>query len=206
MLGVQDAFAARFGARCATQEKVAASFDVSSRDAIRKKVYVISNVAYPISNRLSVDKDDLLVFLNKASSLDYYDDHENRVVYHRSPLESYGAERLCVKNRYVFGADKLGIPNDFIKKLKASYDWNYPIDEGCVKSATTGYMVAKYMEQLYPDREIVLVNFGYSVAKSTYRCPWHNWVFEAKDLARFRHVFTAEVRNDANSSAARQSK
>lgn len=197
MLGVRDAFAARFEARCSTQEDFATSGARSSHDAIRKKVYVISNVAYPAKNRLSVDKDDLLVFLNKASSLDYYDDHENRVVYHRCPEDAYGEERLCVKNRYMFGAGKLSIPNEFIKKLNASYDWDYPIDDGCVRSATTGYVVANYMEHLYPDREVVLVNFGYSVAKSTYRCPWHNWEFEARDLARFRHVFTAEVRADA---------
>ena len=191
---VNEAFARRFEAGCAMQEKDATPGISSSHDAMRKKVYVISNVAYPVENRLSVDNDDLLVFLNKASSIDYYDDHENRVVYHRCPEDAYGAERLCVKNRYVFGAGKLSIPSDFIKKLKASYDWNYKIDDGCVKSATTGYMVANYMENLYPDREIVLVNFGYSVAKSTYRCPWHNWEFEARELARFRHVFTAEVR------------
>lgn len=164
----------------------------------RSKVYVISNVAYPEENRLSVDDDDLLVFLNNANSLDYYGTHENRVVYHRSPNKSYGEERLCVKNRYVFGAGNLSIPDGFIKNLKAAYDWDYPIEEGKVRSATTGYMVAKYMEHLYPDREIVLVNFGYAVAKSTYRCPWHNWAFEARELAKFRHVFTADVRSDSD--------
>lgn len=168
----------------------------------RKKVYVISNVAYDRKDRLQVDKDDILVFLNKAASLDYYEGHEHRYVYRRKPAEEYGEERLCVRNRYVFDAGDLGIPGDFLRALRAAYDWNYPIEEGKVKSATTGYMVAKYMAFKYPDREVVLVNFGYSVAKSTYRCPWHNWRFEAHDLAKFRHVFTTAVRDDGAAQEA----
>ena len=57
---------------------------------------------------------------------------------------------------------------------------------------TTGYMVTKWMQQLYPDKEIYLVNFGYEVQKSTYRCPWHNWKFEAEQLAGFKHIFLEE--------------
>ena len=163
----------------------------------RGKVYVISNVDYPREARLAVDEDDILVFLNTARSIDYYDDHENKVIYHRTPGSTYGEERLCVKNRYVFDAGDLGIPSSFIRSLKAGYDWDYPIEKDKVKSATTGYMVAKYMEHIHPDREIVLVNFGYTVAKSTYRCPWHNWVFEAHELAKFRHIFTATVHDEA---------
>ena len=163
-----------------------------------KKVYIISNVVYPSDRRINVNPGDLLVFLNKASSIDYYSDHENKVVYHRSPNESYGPERLCVKNRYVFGAGELGIPDGFIKELKKTYDWDYPIENGKTRCMTTGYMVAKYMAHKYPIREIVLVNFGYAVANSTYRCPYHNWAFEAKDLAGFRHVFTADVRDGAS--------
>ena len=168
----------------------------------RKKVYVISNVAYDRKDRLQVDKDDILVFLNKAASLDYYEGHEHRYVYRRKPTKEYGEERLCVRNRYVFDAGNLGIPGAFLKSLRAAYDWNYPIEKGKVRSATTGYMVAKYMAYKYPDREVVLVNFGYSVAKSTYRCPWHNWRFEAHDLASFRHVFTTTVRDDGEAQEA----
>lgn len=167
-------------------------------DEALKKVYIISNVVYPYDRRMNVNPGDLLVFLNKASSIDYYSDHENKVVYHRSPNESYGPERLCVKNRYVFGAGELGIPDGFIEELKKTYDWDYPIENGKTKCMTTGYMVAKYMAHKYPIREIVLVNFGYAVAKSTYRCPWHNWAFEARELAKFRHVFTADVRSDSD--------
>ena len=157
------------------------------------KVYVVSNVAYPESRKLNVSPDDLLVFLNKAASLDYYEGHANKVLYRRKPAESYGPERLCIRNRYVFDAGTLGIPDSFIRGLRAEYDWDYPIEKGKVRSMTTGYMVARYMTHLYPLREVVLVNFGYGVSKSTYRCPWHNWVFEAKALSGFRHIFTADT-------------
>ena len=42
---------------------------------------------------------------------------------------------------------------------------------------TTGYMVTEYMRYKYPKAEINLVNFGYEVSQSTYRCPYHNWKF-----------------------------
>ena len=45
----------------------------------------------------------------------------------------------------------------------------------------------------YPDSEIILVNFGYEVQKSTYRCPWHNWKFEAEDLKNLPHLFLEEM-------------
>ena len=37
------------------------------------------------------------------------------------------------------------------------------------------------------------MNFGFEVRKSSYRCPWHNWRFEDKELAKFRHVYTADL-------------
>ena len=82
------------------------------------------------------------------------------------------------------------IPGDFIKKLKKDYDWNYPIEEKAVRSATTGYMVTMYLRYLLPNARITLVNFGYDVKKSSYRCPWHNWEFEAEKLKNMEHICT----------------
>lgn len=157
------------------------------------KVYVLSNVDYPAERRLDVRPDDLLVFLNYAKSLDYYQDHANKVVYRRKPKDDYGPERLCVRNRYAFDAGDLAIPKWFTRRLKETYDWDYPIEAGKARCATTGYIVAQYMRELHPVHELVLVNFGYSVSNSTYRCPYHNWRFEDNVLRQFRHVFTADT-------------
>jgi len=158
------------------------------------RVYVFSNVLYPESNRINPAPRDLLVFLNKAATIGYYAGHQNKIVYHRSPKPDYGEEVMCCPNRYVFDAGKASIPKNFIDELKKSYDWNYPIEDGKIRCMTTGYMVVKYLQHLYPEREIVLVNFGYGVEKSTYRCPWHNWKFEAEALGKFRHLFLEEGR------------
>jgi len=155
-------------------------------------IYIFSNVKYPEENKIIPRTPDLLVFLNKAATIGYYADHKNKLVYHRSPKPDYGEEVMCCPNRYVFDAGKASIPKDFVDELKKTYDWNYPIEDGKIRCMTTGYMVVKYLQHLYPEREIVLVNFGYEVQHSTYRCPWHNWKFEAEALGKFRHLFLEE--------------
>ena len=154
-------------------------------------IWIFSNVAFGAAEAPQVAEDDLLVFLNKAANVQHYRGHFAKIVYHRSPEEVYGSEVMGCVNRYVFSAGKASMPGEFIDELKRSYDWNYEIEAGKVKCMTTGYMVAMYMRKLYPDAEIALVNFGFSVKESTYRCPWHNWPFEDKALANFRHVYTS---------------
>ena len=150
-----------------------------------KKIYVMSNV--PAQTTVELDKDDLLVMLNKAVHADRYQEHKNKCVFHRSDKIEYGEAKPDMANFYVFGTSHT-VPSEFIDKLKVAYDWNYDIEPGKVKSCTTGYMVVKYLANIYPDAEIILVNFGYEVAASTYRCPWHNWEFESVDLQGFKHI------------------
>lgn len=159
-------------------------------------IYIFSNVEYPESRKLTPQKEDLLVFLNKAASISYYKDHAKKMVIHRMNEASYGSFIPGVRNMVVFG-DKNSdrIPPAFIQKLKKDYDWDYPIEEGRSRCATTGYMVTKYIAELFPQEKIILVNFGYDVKKSTYRCPWHNWKFEAEKLSEFQHIYTAEIAN-----------
>lgn len=157
-------------------------------------IYIISNVEYPEEKKISPAPGDLLVFLNKAGSFPYYNDHKKKMVIHRMQEESYGTFLPGVRNMVVFGGKESDrIPPSFLEKLKKEYDWDYPIEEGKARCATTGYMAVKYIESLFPEEKIVLVNFGYDVKKSTYRCPWHNWKFEAKALAKFEHIYTAET-------------
>lgn len=178
----------------AVPEIPAAIFSPASemmRELEKWKIYVFSNVKYPEKNRLDVNRNDLLIFLNKAETIAFYKDHPRKIVYHRSPKDSYGKKVPGCKNFYVFD-DPEKIPADFIDGLKKEYDWNYPIEEGKVRCMTTGYMVIKWLEKLFPRQKIILVNFGYSVKKSTYRCPWHNWEYEATQLQKFPHIYLEE--------------
>lgn len=181
-------------AKSSAKASIRTSSDVETRtdSASRPKIYVFSNVRYPEENKIVPGPDDILVFLNKAASVGYYSDFPNRILYRRSPSEEYGKPIPGCDNRTVFGGGPNDIPKKFVDELKRGYDWNYPIEQGKVRCATTGYMVVKYLESIYPDREIVLVNFGYGVEKSTYRCPWHNWTFEAEQLKPFRHLYLEE--------------
>ena len=160
-------------------------------------IYVISNVDYPEGKRIRPQPDDLLVFLNKARTARYYSDHPSRkkMCIRRSPEPSYGSDIPGIETRFVFsGPPDKTVPGEIIARLKKFYDWNYEIEPGKTKCATTGYMAVKYLESLYPGEEIVLVNFGFDVKNSTYRCPWHNWQYEARELAKFKHIYTAELR------------
>ena len=155
------------------------------------RVYIISNCEYAEKDKIQTGKDDLLIFINKAKSASFYSGH--KACFHRDPGESYGTDSdISMRHYYVFDK-KLKIdhiPGDFIKKLKKDYDWNYPIEEKAVRSATTGYMVTMYLRYLLPNARITLVNFGYDVKKSSYRCPWHNWEFEAEKLKNMEHICT----------------
>ncbi len=174
---------------------------IPSHPAPSEKVYIFSNVKYPEKNKIQPSENDLLVFLNKAETIDFYADHKWKIVFHRDLKEDkYGKFRRGCRNSYVFNHPD-SIPRAFIDNLKKSYDWDYKIEEEkdkegnvkkVVKSMTTGYMVTKWMQQLYPQAEIILVNFGYEVQKSTYRCPWHNWKFEAEQLKSFDHLYLEE--------------
>lgn len=159
-------------------------------------VWVLSNCDYPREMLVPVGKDDILVFLNKAKSIGWYN-HPHKVVFHRSPERAYGdASDQSAEHFYCFKGQvptAPHIPDATIKEIKDAYDWDYPIEEGKVKSATAGYMVVKHLQKVLPNSKIMLVNFGFEVTKSSYRCPWHNWDFEAKELYKFPHFYTAEV-------------
>lgn len=166
-------------------------------------IYVISNVEYPIERRIYPTDNDILVFLNKAKSISYYSDFKNKIVFHRSPKDSYGDTVAGIENYYCFDGPKdKTISKDFVKLLKKEYDWDYEIEEGKAKCATTGYMVVKYLESKYGLDNIILVNFGYGVKKSSYRCPWHNWKFEDSQLSKFKHIFTADIVNHSEMEIA----
>ena len=159
-------------------------------------VWVVSNCDYPSNKLVPAGSNDIIVFINKAKSLDFYN-HRSIAVFHRSPEESYGDDKnkkashfYCFKGKR---DDVQYIAPVAIKEIKTAYDWNYSIEEGKVKSATTGYMVVKFLDRVLPNSKIILVNFGYKVEKSSYRCPWHNWKFEAKELEKYTHFYTAEV-------------
>ena len=148
------------------------------------KIYIFSNVA--TTEKISLAENDLLVFLNKAVNAEKYIDHPHKICFHRSNKPEYGKRRFDMPNAYVFGQN--GIPDSVIRQIKADYDWNYKVEEGKVKSCTTGYMVALHLAKCFPDAELVLVNFGLDVLNSTYRCPWHNWQFEDEALKKFEHI------------------
>lgn len=157
------------------------------------KIYIFSNVKYPKKNRIRPEDGSMLVFINTGASAAYYlNDPVVRFCFHRSPEANYGERVLGCINNYIFDHDNLGygLPTEFIDRLKQSYDWNYPIEPDHARCMTTGYMVIRWMEHLFPEAEIVLVNFGFEVKKSTYRCPWHNWTFEAEALKKYTHIFT----------------
>lgn len=163
----------------------------------RDTVWIVSNCEYEPTALVPAAPDDLIVFLNRAQSLRWYQWHDHKVVFHRSPDESYGtdedksAEHLFCFQGKVKNAPH--IPVETIKEIRSTYNWDYEIEEGKVKSPTTGYLVINHIAKVLPNSKIKLVNFGFEVKKSTYRCPWHNWEFEAKELEKYTHFYTAEV-------------
>lgn len=168
------------------------------------RVYVFSNVRYCESARIHVQPDDVLMFTNSAASFRYYKGHGQIVVVHRYPnreSRGYGSELSGASHVYIYGSHGTRVPSAFVRALWARYDKKYDGERRgngrVIRSMTTGYIAAKYAEHAYPGREIVLVNFGFSVENSTYRSPAHNWVFEDRDLSSFRHVFTGSPRFSA---------
>ena len=159
------------------------------------KIYIFSNVEQEQKNRIITNKNDLLVFLNKAVNFPHYKySLGHKIVFRRSKDNSYGKNLSGITNRFVFD-DKRGIDKAFLSKLKQSYDFNYQIEQGKVKCMTTGYMVTQYLHHKFPKHEIILVNFGYQVSNSTYRCNFHNWKFEAEQLKKYKHIYTAKKAN-----------
>lgn len=156
------------------------------------KIWIISNCDYNEDKTIPVSKNDILIFINKAKSLHFYKKYLHKAVFHRYQEESYGNEEDKSAEHYYCFKTKKGvfIPNDIIDEINKNYDWNYEIEENKKKSATTGYLVVKYLEKTFPNANLILVNFGFDVKESSYRCPWHNWEFEDKELEKFEHFYT----------------
>ena len=158
-------------------------------------VYIISNIAYDENNKLCVAPEDLLVFLNNATSLPYYKEHANKLVIRRSTITAFNTEIPAdVELWYAYGSQGVkSIPQDFVKQLSKEYDLDFEGVSGQPKSPTTGYIAVKYFASKYGDNNITLVNFGYLPKKSTIRTGYHNWHFEAEELAKYKHIYTAPL-------------
>lgn len=152
-----------------------------------QNIYIFSNVLYPEENKLIVKKNDMLVFLNKSTSANFYKNHLNKIQFKRFAKDDYGKDRTDMETFYALGKESI-IPKEFVKQLDKEYDWNYETEKGVTKGCTTGYLVVNYIQKMFPDKKIILVNFGMEVKNSTYRCPWHNWIFEDKKLQKFQHI------------------
>lgn len=177
------------------EEKMNKARVIATAKQEQGKIYIFSNVEALESNKIKTYATDILVFLNKAVTYPHYRHNLGiKMLYRRSDQASYGNKIHGVDNWVVFG-DNHNIDKSFIEDLKKTYDWNYQIEQGKVKCMTTGYMVTEWMHHRYPNHEIYLVNFGYEVSQSTYRCPWHNWKFEAQALSKYKHIFTAKKAN-----------
>lgn len=169
--------------------------DKENQEKISGKIYVFSNVIEDKKNKLETNKNDLLVFLNKAVNFEHYkNNHGMKICFRRSKDESYGKNIKGIINRFVFD-DKRGIEEKFLTELKSGYDFNYTVPDGNTKCMTTGYMVTEYLHNKYPNKEIVLVNFGYEVSESSFRCRNHNWKFESEKLKKYKHVYTVKTAN-----------
>lgn len=160
------------------------------------RIFIFSNVAYPREKAVRTDPGDILVFLNKATSAEYYRDAPaaRKMLFRRRGIDSFGRDLDFCEN---YNIEKGGLPASFIRGLEKSYDWDYDSGDSRWRGMTTGYIVAMYMRQFFEGWEVVLVNFGYEVRHSTTRRKDHNWKFEAAQLAAFKRIFTAETQGSA---------
>lgn len=155
------------------------------------KIYIFSNVPYPPARRIKPEPGDTLVFLNRALSAPYYADVPEGVakLAFRRKRESwnFGNEVPGCRNFCVLW--DLGVPA--VREISEKYEWRRP-EGGTFRSMTTGYMVTEYLAARFPEKHIVLVNFGGEVRHSTFRSPDHNWEFEAQSLKKYKHISTEE--------------
>lgn len=158
-------------------------------------IYIISNVLYPQQNRLKPQPQDLLVFINKAKSINYYKQHKNKLVIHRKQKEHYGQFIEGIPN-YCFDGQTQKyqkISSQLKRRFLQDYDYSFSVLDGRLKCATTGYLTVKFIQHMYPGEQITLVNFGFAVQKSSYRDIVHNWVFQDKVLQKYKHIYTAKT-------------
>ena len=155
-------------------------------------IYIFSNVQYPESKKIRSDNGDILVFLNTAVSAEYYRSAPaaRKILFRRRGLETFGRELDFCEN---YNIEKGDISPEFIRGLKKNYNWNFDSMNSTWRGMTTGYIVTKYLQSIFIDWKINLVNFGYDVLHSTERRKDHNWKFEAEQLAGFKHIYTAET-------------
>ncbi len=161
----------------------------------KKRLLIFSNVKYPVEQKIATRPTDILCFLNSCHNSAYYqhDNVEKILCWHRTDHRDFGPKIVFAENHYV--TQPREIPAEFIEALEKKYDWNYTPRPGRKKCLTTGYIVVKWLEKNYPDREITLVNFGMDVQGSTRRSSDHNWQFEDREMQIFPHLYTASAKN-----------
>lgn len=156
----------------------------------KKRLLIFSNVKFPPEQKIPTRPTDILCFLNACHNSAYYqhDDVEKILAWHRTNQLDFGPKIDFAENHYVIFPRE--IPAEFIEGLEKNYNWNYTPRPGRRKCLTTGYIVVKWLQNQYPDREIVLVNFGMAVQGSTRRSSDHNWRYEDLELQIFQHLYT----------------
>lgn len=161
-------------------------------------IYIFSNVRYPEENKIKSDAGDILVFLNTAATAEYYRTAAaaRKILFRRRGLDTFGRDLDFCENYIIERGD---ISKDFIRDLEKNYDWNYDSLDSQWRGMTTGYIVANYIRKVFTNWNIILVNFGYDVQKSTQRRKDHNWKFEAEQLSIFKHIFTADTNTRSGS-------
>ena len=89
-------------------------------------------------NKLKVQPDDLLVFLNKANSYTYYIEHKNKMIFHRSKEQSYCGLNNQPNSKYVFGKNR-DIPESFINDLKKEGIKLYILSKASVPNSASSF-------------------------------------------------------------------
>ena len=160
-----------------------------------RDIYIFSNVPYKEQNKLKLQQGSLAIFLNKASSINYYKD----------------AKKILIRrhNRVLFGNPIPGVPDVVLfskSKIKSTYKELNPIfDSTVIKKFqdqwykdpkcntkggfTLGLYVAKYIQTVCPKIRIHLVNFGTNLASRYALNKCHDWSWQEQQLKDFDHIY-----------------
>ena len=160
-----------------------------------QRILIFSNINFEKEyiDKLNIKQDDLLVFLNTAVSIKYFNQHQNKIILHRyGTLKYFGQQQTQNINCKKYALDG---PNSIItqtqyNKIIKEYSKQFfsnqiVLKENNVKSyhkfrygPTTGWLAQFLMRYRYPNSKIQLVNFFPTQDNSTAHFTGHDWKFQ----------------------------
>lgn len=159
------------------------------------RILIFSNINFQEQKiqKLNINQNDLLVFLNTSISIKYFLNHKNKIIFYRFGTQQYFGQYQTIDiecKKYAIDGPNSCITEEQYKNILNEYSQQFLNKKDVIyknslkdyhkfrQGPTTGWLVQFLMRYRYPNSKIQLVNFFPTQDNSTAHFTGHDWKFQ----------------------------